>query len=149
MEQPTADEIQKVREWECSQSGHSVITATTAANIEPLRFFCSNCDRSWSPASRESESFLTTAMAVRFDAYTMGLEPWPGHPNGGEVHQWLKEREISHEMDQDRNGPAYLRIFTPNGALRVDVGNWIAVSQGRIVVLKEGRNEVAVHLDDE
>jgi hypothetical protein len=74
-EQPSKEELQKVCEWECSQSGHSITTATTMASIEPLKFFCTNCERSWKPCTHGDKPSPLSA----FKTSTGKNSFWTGH----------------------------------------------------------------------
>lgn len=53
----TPEEVQRVRETECERHGHSFDAVTTYGSLDPQRFLCSNCGKSWrvSPDPMQAE----------------------------------------------------------------------------------------------
>jgi hypothetical protein len=46
-DQPTVEEIAKVRRFECSVNGHTYTEVETMGSDGPVRVVCTNCGRSW------------------------------------------------------------------------------------------------------
>ncbi len=63
--------------------------------------------------------------AMRFSAYTEGLAPYTGLPEGGEIFKWMHENGQRCEMAQTDPGPAHMLIPTLEGVMRADIGDWI------------------------
>ena len=51
----SAKEVQRVRETECANGGHSFDVATTFGSDAPVRVLCSNCHKSWAVEGTEGE----------------------------------------------------------------------------------------------
>ena len=56
--------------------------------------------------------------AIRFGAYMDAL------PNGA-LYAWLSEGGCSFQLDQVDPGPAFLMIYTLEGCMRANIGDWI------------------------
>lgn len=56
--------------------------------------------------------------AVRFNAYTDALP-------SGHLYKWLENGGCSFALDQTDPGPVHLLIFTLEGWMRADIGDWI------------------------
>lgn len=46
-DQPTPEEIRKVREHECRTQGHDFEILTVSQSLDPNKILCSNCGESW------------------------------------------------------------------------------------------------------
>jgi len=63
--------------------------------------------------------------AMRFDAYTMALEPWSNAPHGGDLYRWMTSSGFSKFWLDQKDGPVFLMIHTLEEPMRADVGDWI------------------------
>lgn len=77
-QQPTTDEIQRVREHECGMAGHDFEVVQITQSTAPQGVVCSNCGRSWAVASGEGPPWTEEqiAKAVRAVDEDPKASPW-------------------------------------------------------------------------
>ena len=55
LDQPTWDEIIKVRRWECSMWGHDFQILQVVQHHDPVKILCGRCGKSWGIVSLKQE----------------------------------------------------------------------------------------------